>query len=284
MADLILFPSDYYNVRCVDADFKEEYAAAAAAEVWNIALFGYDQWLNEGKLVLTGVPAGKHQTVYRGWMMKPEQYRRFYTQLLQNGIQLITSPEEYETMHIFPNVYRYFGSDTARMKIYPLHAKIDIEDVKQSFRRFMVKDFVKSVKGTESPRFFDQSVTQEEFDDWMKVFYQYRGYLLTGGICIKEFLDLKQYDHKTNEYRVFYMNHIPAAISRNSGQNILTPFPPEKLIEKYRNLPSPYYTVDFAQLSDDSWRIIEAGDGGVSGLPEGQDPYEYYRKLFQCFR
>ena len=80
------------------------------------------------------------------------------------------------------------------------------------------------------------------------------------------------------------MNHIPAAISRNSGQNILTPFPPEKLIEKYRNLPSPYYTVDFAQLSDDSWRIIEAGDGGVSGLPEGQDPYENYRKLFQCFR
>ena len=41
---------------------------------------------------------------------------------------------------------------------------------------------MKSVKGTEFPACFDVSVTQEEFDRWMEVFYKYRGSLITGGI------------------------------------------------------------------------------------------------------
>lgn len=70
------------------------------------------------------------------------------------------------------------------MKVYPLHEQIEISDLRKYFNRFMVKDFIKSVKGTEFPKFFDASIAQEEFDDWMEVFYQYRGDLLTGGICI----------------------------------------------------------------------------------------------------
>ena len=55
----------------------------------------------------------------------------------------------------------------------------------------MVKDYVKSVKGTSFPRYFDHTIDQDAFNQWMEVFYQYRGDLLTGGICIKEYLDLK---------------------------------------------------------------------------------------------
>lgn len=40
----------------------------------------------------------------------------------------------------------------------------------QTIGRFMVKDYVKSVKGSEFPKFFDESVTQEEFDKWMEIF------------------------------------------------------------------------------------------------------------------
>ena len=45
--------------------------------------------------------------------------------------------------------------------------------------REYVEDYVKSVKGTEFPRFFDQTIIQESFECWMQVFYQYRGDLLT---------------------------------------------------------------------------------------------------------
>lgn len=227
---------------------------------------------------------GLHRAVYRGWMMKPEQYEEFYAALLRNGIELVTTPKEYTLMHVFPNVYPLVREDTARMEIFPLHERIDVERLKKDFPRFMVKDFVKSVKGTDFPRYFERTVTQEAFDEWMEVFYKYRGGLLTGGICIKEFLELKYYGEQTNEYRVFYINHIPVTISANSGQPNFAARVPQELVEKYRNLDSVYYTVDFAELEDGSWRIVEAGDGSVSGLSEGQDYGQYFRAMYRCFQ
>lgn len=52
-------------------------------------------------------------------------------------------------MHIFPNVYEKVKEDTAKMEIYPLHSSIGIEGVKKTIGRYMVKDYVKSVKDTE---------------------------------------------------------------------------------------------------------------------------------------
>ena len=80
------------------------------------------------------------------------------------------------------------------------------------------------------------------------------------------------------------INHEIASVSRNSGQGNYTPEPPKALIEKYRNLGSPYYTVDFAELNDGTWKIIEAGDGEVSGLSDNQDYKHYFRALYQCFK
>ena len=283
MVDMILFPSSFFSITKVDEDLQKEYDAVLATGLFEVALFGYDKWFQEDKLIVTNAPKEEHLAVYRGWMMKPEQYQRFYNLLLDKNIRLITEPEQYRRMHIFPNIYKSVKEDTARMEIYPLHTQIDVEQLKKSFLRFMVKDYVKSVKGTEFPQFFDQSISQKDFDRWMEVFYQYRGTLLTGGICIKEYLDLKQYGRRTNEYRVFYMNHEIATVSRNSGQGNYTPEPPRALMEKYRNLDSPYYTIDFAELEDGTWRIVETGDGEVSGLSDNQDYEQYFRALHQCF-
>lgn len=282
MVDMILFPSSFFDITKVDEDLQKEYDAVLATGLFEVALFGYNQWFHEDKLIVKDAPKEEHLAVYRGWMMKPKQYERFYNLLLDKNIRLITEPEQYRRMHIFPNVYKCVEEDTARMEIYPLHTQIDVEQLKKSFRRFMVKDYVKSVKGTEFPQFFDQSISQKDFDRWMEVFYQYRGTLLTGGICIKEYLDLKQYGRRTNEYRVFYMNHEIATVGRNSGQGNYTPEPPRALMEKYRNLDSPYYTIDFAELEDGTWRIVETGDGEVSGLSDNQDYEQYFRALHQC--
>lgn len=280
MINLVLFPSSYFSKKKVDEDLQSEYDAVKATGLFDTILFGYDTFANEGRLCLSERPSAMRKAIMRGWMMKPELYRRFYDELAYNNIELITSPEAYEQMHIFPNVYSLFGDDTAAIKLYPLHRQIDIEDIKQQFNRFIVKDFVKSVKGTEFPQFFDASISQDDFDEWMKVFYKYRGSLLTGGICVKEFLDLRLYGNRTNEYRVFYANKEIVSVSKNSGQQANTTEPPMELIEKYRKLPSCYYTVDFAELADGSWKVMEAGDGSVSGLSESQNAEAYFRALY----
>lgn len=101
------------------------------------------------------------------------------------------TPEMYNVLHIFPNVYSYISEDTARIMIFPLHSGIDVSEEKKRFPRIMVKDYVKSLIVTEFQAFFNQIITQEEFNRWMKVFYHYRSNLLTGGSCIKKFLNLK---------------------------------------------------------------------------------------------
>ena len=282
MIDLILFPSGFFSIKKVDEDLQSEYEAVIATGLYDTIFFGYDKWINEGVLILNETPSVKRKAIMRGWMLKPEQYEKLYYALSEQNIELMTSPADYRQMHIFPNVYNLFGKDTAAMEIYPLHEQINIDALKKQFPRFMIKDFVKSVKGTEFPKYFDASVSQSEFDEWMKVFYKYRGDLLTGGICVKEFLDLKFYDNRQNEYRVFYANGEIVTISRNSGQHGYTPEPPKELIEKYRNLPSCYYTVDYAELADGSWKVMEAGDGSVSGLSENQNAEHYFRALFHA--
>lgn len=282
--DLILFPSSFFSISKVDENLQQEYDAVVETGFFDIVLFGYDKWFNEEKLILKNAPEKMRMAIYRGWMMKPEKYRKFYNLLIENNIELVTSPVQYEEMHIFPNVYPSVKQDTVDMSLFPLHDRIDVEEIKLAYDRFIVKDFVKSVKGTEFPKYFDRSITQTEFDQWMEIFYKYRGELLTGGICIKQYVDLKQYGNSTNEFRVFYINHVPATICRNSGQGIYTPDPPFALIEKYGNLKSEYYTVDYAELEDGSWKIIEAGDGQVSGLSENQDYVHYFRALYQCFK
>ncbi|MDE7203346.1 MAG: ATP-grasp domain-containing protein, partial [Lachnospiraceae bacterium] len=279
----ILFPSSFFDVCKVDEDLQAEYDAVQNTGLYDVILFGYEKWFHQGKLVLTTEPAEAVNAVYRGWMMKPDLYETFYKQLKEHGICLVTEPDMYANMHVFPNVYKLVENDTAKMKVFPLHEEIDIEDVKKEFSRFMVKDYVKSVKGTEFPAYFDHVVDQSSFDQWMEVFYKYRGDLLTGGICIKEYLDLKKYGDRTNEFRVFYINHEIAAVSRNSSQLQVTADLPRELVEKYRNLPSVFYTVDFAELADGTWKIIEAGDGEVSGLSDGQDYEAFFRALYHCF-
>ena len=279
----LLFPSSFDSVRRVDEDLKSEYDAACGTELFDIILFDYNEWFNKGSLKLNQYPADEVCAIYRGWMMKPEQYSDFYKNLLALKIELITAPEAYKHLHSFPDVYPEIADDTAPIQLFPLHEQIPVEKVKLHFSKFIVKDYVKSVKGTEFPAFFDQTITQEQFDQWMEVFYKYRGDLLTSGICIKEYLNLKRYGARTNEYRVFYANHCAISVCRNSGQIDTVPDLPKAMIDQYSRLPSPFYTVDFGELEDGTWKILETGDGGVSGPSDGQNLMAFYRSLFYAF-
>ncbi len=261
----IIFPSSYFSDSKPDEELSAEYNAALETGLFDAVIFSYDKWFTDGILKLNKHPDKPIPDIYRGWMMKPEQYRRFYNELKKHNIRLITPPESYELFHIFPNIYPQLSEDTAKMLVFEDGEPISVSEIKKHF-----------------PKYFDETVTQEEFDKQMELFYRYRGELYTGGICIKEYLTLKDYGGKTNEYRVFYANGQIVSLSRNSGQFIHAPLPPAELIEKYKSLNSPYYTIDFAELSDGQWKILEAGDGQVSGLSDFQDHNAYFRGLYHC--
>ena len=105
MLQMVLFPSSYFGIAKVDEDLQSEYDAVINTGLYETGFFGYDKWFNENELVLSYCPEKPTTAVYRGWMMKPEQYSRFYQKLYDHNIRLITSPEEYGKFHVFPNIY-----------------------------------------------------------------------------------------------------------------------------------------------------------------------------------
>ena len=282
MVRTIIFPSAVSDKDHVDEEFAQEYVAARETGLFQTILFSVDDWYQYGELILSETPRSEISAVCRGWMMKPEQYRDFYIRLLERNIGLITDPDMYTLMNIFPNVYPHLAKDTARILTFPLYEKIDIEMVKAIFERFSVRDYMKTTMDKDFRFYFGPAVTQEEFDSWMETFYGYSGSLLTEGVCIKEYLNLKRRNGSVNVFRVFYIRNQIASVSRHSGQASSTPEPPIFLIEKYKDLDSVFYTLDFGELEDGTWKIIEAGDGSVSGLSEGQDHTAFFRKMDEC--
>lgn len=150
----LLFPGSYMDYRKMDEDMQEEYRAAVETGLYHTILFNYDEWVAGDSLRMTEKEASpdSYCVVYRGWMLKPEEYLRLFEELSDKGIRLLTTPREYDNLHLFPNVYPFIKKDTAGM-IYFADGKVDVDAVKKKFRRFMVKDSVKSVKGTEFPVF-----------------------------------------------------------------------------------------------------------------------------------
>lgn len=277
----IIFPSGLSNSDIVDTDMQSEYEAALLAG-FDIVLFDYYKWFHEGCLKLNQ-ECEATDIIYRGWMMKPEQYEKFYWSLYKKGLRMLTDPVEYQNCHVFANSYDKVKEDTAKSLFFSCDeyniSDFKIENVLGELGPFMVKDFVKSAKNTDFPKYFDESITQDEFVQYLNRFILLRGNLFTGGICMKSYLSLKKYGSSTNEYRVYYLNGEIASVSRNANQPIYTKEPPRALIEKYRNLESPFYTVDYAEKEDGTFAVIETGDGQVSGLSPGQDMRAFYRAI-----
>lgn len=279
MIQAILLPCEFFEINHVDSCYQNEFDALVKSNQFEIYFYDYDTFVSEGILKLNKRPNEMTSTLLRGWMLNDKNYEKFYNKLLDRNIKLITTPQEYCNMHLFPNVYEYIKEDTPKTLVYPEGCDVDLSQIKSCFKKFLIKDYVKSEKGTDFPTFFDNSISDDEFNRWLKIFKEYRANLFTGGFCIKEFVDLKKYGNCTNEWRVFYMNKNIVSVSKNSLQPDYVNNVPNELIEKYKNLPSPFYTVDYAELEDGTWKILEAGDGQVSGLSPNQDAESFFRTI-----
>ena len=74
----ILFPGSYMNYRVIDDDMAEEHHEALETGLFNILLFNYDHWVAGEPLKITKQEDISEKVIYRGWMLKPEQYKQLY--------------------------------------------------------------------------------------------------------------------------------------------------------------------------------------------------------------
>lgn len=275
----ILYPADYFDIKGVEQCYEDEYKVACKIPMFNIIRYDYDTFVLSGELITYPKDLSKGFCIYRGWMLKPKKYRELYEKLYHKGVLLINNPDEYDKCHLFPNIYKDIESYTPKAIWYEENQEIDWHRINNEFDKFMIKDYVKSVKGADFPSFFMTPVKEEAMKEYINQFIQLREPLFTKGIVIKEFVDLKRYLGVTNEYRVFYLKGQVLTVSKNSNQADDCPEVPLQFAHKFKGLKSNFYTVDFAELTDGKWIVIETGDGQVSGLSPNQSIANFYEKL-----
>lgn len=275
----VLYPTGFGSTK-VEPDYEFESDIAKKLSIPS-ALFNYDEFLMGDKLRLFGnLDEIKGSIViYRGWMMNPAEYQKLYDILEKSGIKLINSPAEYCNCHMFPYTYARLKDYTPKTLSFKEGDTIDWNRVRTEFDRFIVKDFVKSVKGFGFPEYLTNDMSDEKLDEHISKFKQLRGDLYTGGIVLKQYMELDKVNNHTHEFRAFYMNGQLLTVYHNSGNledEIMIDFFKTK---EFSNLDSHFYTVDFARLKNGTYVVIETGDGQVSGLPTETEAEALYNSF-----
>lgn len=275
---ILLYPSDYFDINEVDSLYQEEYDNCRKFKEFIPLLYNHDILVSEHKLFLNQNGL-KGFGIIRGWMLKPEEYDLIYKQLKERGIRLVNEPDQYNKCHLFPSIYEEIKDYTSRTFWFKSIEEIEWDKINGEFLRFMIKDYVKSLKDTEFPAFFRTPVWKTEMKPYLERFIEMRGRLYTGGIVLKEYADLKKYEGRTNEFRAFYLKGELVTVSRNSGQPECAQPVPKSLVERFTKIESNFYTIDFAETADGSWVVLETGDGQVSGLSSAQSRFQFYDSL-----
>ena len=229
----ILLPCEYNNLKEVDSSFKNELNAIKLNNIEYI-LFDFDLFIKDKVLKLNkNIDFNDYLCIYRGWMMKSEQYEYFNEQLyIQNRLVLINTPTQYYALHYYPIIYSQlltselidinntinkilyvsftFNNNiiTSDNVLIDLYKQIDLE------KQYIIKDYCKSEKGTDCFILTnDDTKNYESFLLKIKKFIELRGKLFTGGIVLKEFVNLKLYNNIKNEYRIFILNNTVLTIT-----------------------------------------------------------------------
>ncbi len=286
-----LYTANPLDFEMPDEEYFNEYVASN--NTFDKMLFSYEELVYNHKLKIDKIIPGI--AIYRGWMLKPEQYEELYDLLSEKGIYLINSVKDYKRCHLFPNWYKYLEGKTSNSLFTKSN---DIDEAVELAKRFngpiMIKDYVKSRKHEWNDACYIEDPKSDNARQVITNFVKRQADTFVGGIVIREFVDLVQIgNHEISkmpiyeEYRFFVLGGNIIAIIAYWGNSV------DKLGKddmKFINsiieyMGSNFYTIDVARKkTDNKLIVIEIGDGQVSGLQEFSEDefYESINKIIYC--
>lgn len=288
----ILFPQNPLNKKEVDINYYDEYHAALRNN-FQIYSFSFEELIYG-----SARDATKHikkldkptSVIYRGWMLKVEDYKRLYQILADKNLILINSPEEYEFCHYFPQSYKLIKTMTPKSIWFSLE-QINDETLRVIPNIFkdkpvIIKDYVKSRKHDwKTACFVPNASDMNQLKTTIQNLIKWQGEEFNKGIVIREFVELDFLEHHdkskmplSKEFRVLFFNHEPITILQYWDSNKYGTIMPDisQFIEVAKQIKSNFFTMDIAQAKDKKWIIIELGDGQVSGFPDNANLDEIY--------
>lgn len=287
-APIILFPQQPFAEHQVDSEFATEYDAARTIGFTTGFYCHEAVEAGDSREILLNLPPGKEQTlVMRGWMLTGEQYHFLYTQLLERGYCPQVSPSSYEEAHYLPLAYPHLEGHTSRSAWIEGDNPEQAWVLYQGFRTqdAIIKDWVKSAKTKwKDACFLPANTTRERFLEMFEIFRQDRGKLFNRGVVLREFLPIVERGSDVRglpvieETRLFFWKGKVVVPPQGRSPNPMSEIARwEALANRFQ---SDFIAIDTVYLTDGTWKIVEVGDGGVSGLPITLEPERFYAALW----
>lgn len=295
----ILFCSDPLDSKVIDQEYEQEYKCARTLGM-DVHMISLESVL-DGELskAVKRIPTFEtpERFIYRGWMLKPNDYEKLYYALKQKNAVLINSPTEYRNGHYFP--YSYEAIKTAT----PQSIWLEIEEISNGYdvlfekmrifknKPVMVKDYVKSRKHEwEEACYIPDASDHQRAQTVLRNFIDRQGSELNGGIVIREFIQLEQLANHpksgmplSNEYRLFFLHHKLIQCTGYWDEVVYRQEIPklDSFIDIAKGVVSQFFTMDIAKTAGREWTVIEIGDGQVSGLPSHADLEQFYKSIME---
>ncbi len=245
---IFLFPGDYFNYKKVDDMYLDEMTSLQQAG-FTTATISIES-LSSPIPKVSEILSPKTEVIYRGWMLTPSDYQLLVREIERLGTTAYISVANYLATHYLPNWYHSIADLTPETKFYPCDDRLESELNILGWEKFFIKDYVKSLK-TSLGAIIDRP---SEIGAVIAEMEKFRG-TIEGGICVRRV----EYFIPESERRYLVINGKPFAA--NETENI------PKIVEKCANrIESKFFSIDIIDRRDGVQRVVEIGDGQVSGL------------------
>ncbi|MFI5804913.1 ATP-grasp domain-containing protein [Streptomyces sp. NPDC051561] len=271
-----LFCSDPLGPRRPDPAFAGE-AAAVRRSGAAVALLDHDALLaGDVPAALARVPDGSGPYWYRGWMIPALRYEALARGLGERGCTLLSSPQAYRRAHELPGWYEEFAQLTPRSvwRELPCGAPPSAAELAGLVAPLgsgpaVVKDFVKSRKHEwHEACFVPELGNTAALSAVVNRFFALQEDSLAGGLVVREF----EHFVPGGEARVWWVDGEAALVTAHPDSPDRLPEPDLSAVRPaVRTLGGRWVTTDLALRADGEWRVVEVGDGQVSGLPTDAD-------------
>lgn len=264
---MLLVPSDPLRPRHPDEHFAAEAEAAREAGV-AVALVDHDALCRNGaEAAVQHVPTSDEPALYRGWMLRSEQYEAFERALGARGLKLRTTAAQFRRAHELP------GWCDALTRLTPESvwtASAGEADFRAACANLgagaaVLRDYTKSMK-----HYWHEAAYIPDIADadaaWRvaRRFLELREDAFVGGFVLRRFERFA-----SNEVRTWWRDGECVLVSVHpdtAGELTLEP-DLSAVAPRVAALGLPFVSVDLAQREDGVWRVIELGDGQVSDRP-----------------
>lgn len=287
----ILFPHQPFEPSKIDSVFEEEFKAARLVG-FPTAFYDHEALeAGDSKEAFFRLPETreKSRTIFRGWMIPGERYQEGFDEITRKGYHPQVPPASFEEAHYLPLAYQHIEGESPRSGWIRGDDPNGAWQLYQDFcyKDCIIKDWVKSAKSRWKDGCYIPAGTDEErFREIYQVFRETRGKLFNRGVVLREFMPIIERGSSLGglpvieETRLFFWQG--KILVRPQGR---TPSPldeEERWLKIAARFKSPFMTIDVALLDDGSWKVVEVGDGGVSGLPMGLDPERFFSALWNA--